>query len=1208
MAETVGQHSVAAFTSPVNGTSPIDANTVKGNDNTIRSAYVDHDADPGIHVQSSTLASRPVANSAGRKWMTQDSGVIRLFYDDGTSWYEIDYLRTTGGTISGNLAITGTLSVTGVATLTAQPILSSLTASQAVFTDASKGLVSNAITGTGNVVMSASPTLTGTITAAAATLSGALGVSGLLTFASLKGTGATTVTNILDEDNMASDSATALATQQSIKAYVDAQVGASDALSEVLAIGNTTGANDIIVSAGQKIRTPAVAAQDGSSAITIANTTGALTLATALADSNLATISTAGKVANSATTATDANTASAIVARDSSGNFSAGTITAALSGNASTATALQTARTINGVSFDGTANITVTADAGTLTGSTLASGVTASSLTSVGTLTGLTVSGASPLFNTGDALGTLTLGTTAAVTQEQRFRLTNSVATGGVELILNGAATLWGLYDRTASKWALQITRGATDAVSIPGYAAVGGAVSANSQLYVRGTMVGSGTNQYAALVQTTFPVAATSGMHGVFVATTGAAGTYTTTNVIGVNAQPHTLGAGQTVTNAYGVLIGASSHAATTKYGIQIGSVTGGTTNYALYTETGQVRFGDNVRVVNGSLSISTAPNSSATAIQVGTDHALLTSSTSYGMLMQPTAQGTVTNLRAIEARVVISATTALAAAFGAYIRTPTIASGGTIATNYGLHIDGQTGATTNYAIYTNAGLVRFGDAVSALSSLTVSGDLTVDTNTLKVDSTNNRVGIGTATPGYTLDSVSGDGNLFRFDRSGVQIGAFVSATNPFFGTLSNSPLLFMTNSTERMRLDASGRLGIGTANPATGLHLLGVASANTDFTHETVSAGTAARTRYLRGGSVKFLAGLGAYTGGDTYEIAGPSAAFATIDASGNLGLGVTPPAGSGNIYIAAGKYLGYSASAYMTPEDNVQGARIKTPGGIVFEAGGTERARIDTSGNLLVGATANPGILNRSVVIDSGSSSLAGYILQNDTTGRTSTDGSALYISGSSLNLYNLENSPMVFGTNNTERARITSGGELFIGATAASGASRLVVAGSGASGRLAKFLGDTAGDLSNASVLFSKFDNNSTTSQVFLQFAINNDATANGQINANGSGAVAFGSWSDARLKTNVVDLSSQWDNVKGLRPVEFDYIEEVGGGHQIGFIAQEVREIYPDVVGERADGMLTLSGMSKNEARLIKALQEAMARIESLEARLAALEN
>ena len=63
--------------------------------------------------------------------------------------------------------------------------------------------------------------------------------------------------------------------------------------------------------------------------------------------------------------ATSANTASKVVARDSSGNFSAGTITASLvgavSGNATSASQLQTARTINGVAFNGTANITIDA-------------------------------------------------------------------------------------------------------------------------------------------------------------------------------------------------------------------------------------------------------------------------------------------------------------------------------------------------------------------------------------------------------------------------------------------------------------------------------------------------------------------------------------------------------------------------------------------------------------------------------------------------------------------------------------------------------------------------------------------------------------------------------------------------------------------------------------------------------------------------------
>jgi hypothetical protein len=70
--------------------------------------------------------------------------------------------------------------------------------------------------------------------------------------------------------------------------------------------------------------------------------------ATAITDTYLATIATAGKVSNSATTATSANTASAIVARDASGDFTAGTITASLSGTATNATnAINTAITAN---------------------------------------------------------------------------------------------------------------------------------------------------------------------------------------------------------------------------------------------------------------------------------------------------------------------------------------------------------------------------------------------------------------------------------------------------------------------------------------------------------------------------------------------------------------------------------------------------------------------------------------------------------------------------------------------------------------------------------------------------------------------------------------------------------------------------------------------------------------------------------------------
>jgi hypothetical protein len=138
------------------------------------------------------------------------------------------------------------------------------------------------------------------------------------------------------------------------------------------------------------------------------------------------------------------STANTLVLRDGSANFAAGTITAALTGNASTATALQTARAINGVNFDGTAAITVAAAAGTLTGATLAAGVTASSLTSVGTLAGLTVT--API--TGSVTGSSgsTTGNAATATALQTARNINGVSFDGTAdvTVTAAASTLSG--------------------------------------------------------------------------------------------------------------------------------------------------------------------------------------------------------------------------------------------------------------------------------------------------------------------------------------------------------------------------------------------------------------------------------------------------------------------------------------------------------------------------------------------------------------------------------------------------------------------------------------------------------------------------------------------------------------------------------------------------------------------------------------------
>ena len=112
------------------------------------------------------------------------------------------------------------------------------------------------------------------------------------------------------------------------------------------------------------------------------------------------------------------------------------------------------------------------------------------------------------------------------------------------------------------------------------------------------------------------------------------------------------------------------------------------------------------------------------------------------------------------------------------------------------------------------------------------------------------------------------------------------------------------------------------------------------------------------------------------------------------------------------------------------------------------------------------------------------------------------------------------------------------------------------------------------------------------------------------------ANVYTSLSDERLKENIVDAQSQWDDVKALRLVNFNFIEEVGHGDEklLGFIAQEVEEICPQLVDsdDLDDEEAFVPGQKsvRNSIIMTKAfgaLQEAMARIEQLEERIAQLE-
>jgi hypothetical protein len=181
--------------------------------------------------------------------------------------------------------------------------------------------------------------------------------------------------------------------------------------------------------------------------------------------------------------------------------------------------------------------------------------------------------------------------------------------------------------------------------------------------------------------------------------------------------------------------------------------------------------------------------------------------------------------------------------------------------------------------------------------------------------------------------------------------------------------------------------------------------------------------------------------------------------------------------------------------------------------------------------------------------------------------------------------------------TQAMTLDASGNLLVGSAMPVASGR--ISANTSTGSAARFL-TSAGD-NQFAAMFEKSSTTNTTAQVLIGFTINNQATGSGQINANGASQAAFGTFSDSRLKENIVSLPSQLANILSLRPVEFDYKD--GSGHQIGFVAQEIQEVYSDAVGEQ-NGFLTVTGWSKTEARLVSAIKELAAKVQALEAKLA----
>jgi hypothetical protein len=262
--------------------------------------------------------------------------------------------------------------------------------------------------------------------------------------------------------------------------------------------------------------------------------------------------------------------------------------------------------------------------------------------------------------------------------------------------------------------------------------------------------------------------------------------------------------------------------------------------------------------------------------------------------------------------------------------------------------------------------------------------GDINVDSGGVFYDATNNRLGIGTTSPALALDV---NGGQIRAQISGVDLRLNPTAAG-LVGTYSDHAVVFVVNSTERARIDTSGRLGLGTSTPSVKLEVKSPSSA-TNVLQVTPTTGSgyfrvretggndidvrladAAGTEsvlinsdgssYFNGGNV----GIGTTSPSEALEVAGNAILDAT-DATLKIKAGVTGTTGALNFTfntdstVYGGVDLAYDTRATVGtrffsgyPITIQSGASTNA---IIFKQGSTdERARVDSSGRLLVGTS--------------------------------------------------------------------------------------------------------------------------------------------------------------------------------------------------------------------------------------------------------------
>ena len=534
----------------------------------------------------------------------------------------------------------------------------------------------------------------------------------------------------------------------------------------------------------------------------------------------------------------------------------------------------------------------------------------------------------------------------------------------------------------------------------------------------------------------------------------------------------------------------------------------------------------------------------------------------------------------------------------------------------------------------------------VSIQSNLSYSGTLTGNTGVINIGSgqiykdASGNVGIGTSTPIYKLhvsDSTAANSNT---DIIGMTSSYFSNAKKSLtwfsgtdavgristvFNTLFGEVGVDMTfgslynisagmNDSELMRLTSGGRLGIGTPLPDSLLTVNGVAS----FAAGSASSPSIARAGDLNTGIFFPAADTIAFTEGGVEAM--------RINSDGNVGIGSTSPVTAIEI-IKTTPTITLSPSAYSGAYRTTLGTRSGAEAFLIFgnnnqneiRAGrtavggyldfytnntvGQESAsdgvlvmRMTSSGNVGIG-TSSPatklqvsgGSTTEIRFVSSGNLNSGGASFlrfggsNNAASGYVGYGGTA-----STYDIWNGLNGAITFGTNDVERMRITSDGNLLVGTTDTGFNTR----------QLIRF--EASGTSTRGLVVW----NGGGAGAQFIGFS-NSGGGIIGSITSSGTTAVAYNTTSDHRLKENVAPMTAALEKVAALKPVTYTWKTDGSDGQ--GFIAHELQAVVPDcVTGTKdavdAEGNPQYQGVDTSflVATLVAAIQELTARLEVLE--------